>query len=222
MKIGIISDIHSNIYGLQAVLAEMTDVAEIICAGDVTGYYTFPNEVIELLVEKKVHFIKGNFDQFIIDGTATDSLIQESIDFTRSVITPTNLEILRNAPTQLDLIFGAKRIKVFHSSPWRTDEYINSDFADFDKFDSIDSDLIVLGHTHRPMIKEVGNKKIINPGSCGQPRDFDLRASFAIYETETGAVEIFRVEYDYTKVINEIKKNHLSPRLIEILQRTKK
>lgn len=221
MKIGIISDIHSNIYGLKAVLEQLKETDLILCAGDITGYYTFPNEVLDLLKDKDVKFIKGNFDQFILNGYSSNELIQESIDFTRSVITPENLDILKTAPTQLEFIFDHIKIAIFHGSPWQVDEYINPDYDQFDKFQKVDADLIILGHTHKPMIYEIGSKIVVNPGSCGQPRDFDTRASFAIFDTQTSKAELNRVEYDYKEVINAVKKFNLSPRLIEILQRTK-
>lgn len=220
MIIGLISDIHSNIFGFRAVLDQLKDADLILCAGDITGYYTFPNEVLGLLKEKNVKFIRGNFDQFIINGQSSNDLIQESIDFTRRVITPENLEFLSQAPSQLNLTLDNKKILVFHGSPWQADEYINPDFDHFEKFETFEADLIVLGHTHMPMVHNLSSIKIVNPGSCGQPRDRDSRASFAVYDTKTGQIELKRVEYNYVDVINAVKKYDLSPRLIEILKRT--
>lgn len=221
MLIGIISDIHSNIYGLKAVLHKLQKTDIIICAGDITGYYTFVNEVFTELKNNKIQFIKGNFDNFLFSDSFKNKIIQESVNYTKNVITLENLELIKNAKTKLSLKIDSKQIKVFHGSPWKIDEYINPNYKSFEKFKLINADLIILGHTHKPMIKKIGQTIIVNPGSCGQPRDYDDRASCAIYDTKTCEVNIFRIKYDYNPIIKAVIRHNLDPKLISILKRTK-
>ena len=221
MLIGIISDIHSNIYGLKAVLIKLQKTDIIICAGDITGYYTFVNEVFAELQNKQVQFIKGNFDNFLFTDYSKNKIIQESVNYTKNVITPENLELLKNTKTKLSLKIDSKQIKIFHGSPWKIDEYINPDYKNFKKFKSINADLIILGHTHKPMIKKINQTIIVNPGSCGQPRDYDGRASCAIYDTKTCEAKIFRIKYDYSPIIKAIASHNLDPKLIDNLKKTK-
>lgn len=214
-----ISDIHANVYGLRAVLHKLKNADIILCAGDVTGYYTFVNETFDLLAKYKVQFIRGNHDDFLFQKEFPDNPIyQQSINFTRANILPENLQRLKKIPDTKNLALGGMRLKMYHGSPWGM-KYIYPDFADFDHFKSISADVIILGHTHFPMIKKVGKKIIVNPGSCGQPRDNNPRASFALLDTETGKIVIKRVAYNLSPVIGAVKKYQLSQELIDILER---
>jgi putative phosphoesterase len=220
MKIGIISDIHSNIYGLRAVLTEM-DADKIICAGDITGYYTFVNEVFEELDKNRVEYIRGNWDNFLSETCQKNLIRDRSVRYTLDTIMPKHLEALKKASGKLNLELGGLTIKVHHASPCGAGERIYPDYEGFEKFDELGADVVVLGHTHYPIIKDTGRTLIINPGSCGQPRDYDSRASYAVLDTDTRTAEIKRVKYDYEKVIEEIRKKNMDQTLIDVLKRTK-
>ena len=225
MKIGIISDIHSNVYGLKSVLKRLKGMDLILCAGDITGYYPFVNEVFEGLERYKVIFIKGNHDAHLCGVKLKDSrpIELKSFEYTKNHISNINLDKLRNAPVQQELSLDRLKVTMFHGSPWdKLEEYIYPDYADFERFEEIDADVIILGHTHYPMIKKIGEKLVINPGSCGQPRDYDPRASLAILDTSTKEVRIERVHYDIEKVCQVITKLGFDNKLSEILKRTKR
>lgn len=224
MKIGIISDIHSNIYGLRSVLKRLGGMDLIVCAGDITGYYPFVNEVFRELENHNVTFIKGNHDAHLCGDKIEDlgPIEVKSFEYTRNHITRINLDKLRNVPLQQELSIDRFKVVMFHGSPWdKLEEYIYPDYPDFDRFTEIDADVVILGHTHYPMIKHMTEKLIINPGSCGQPRDYDPRASSAILDTLTKEVRIERVQYDIEKVCEAIRKLGFDSKLSEILKRTK-
>ena len=97
----------------------------------------------------------------------------------------------------MHLTFGGAKISVYHGSPWDPQEqYIYPDFREWERFASVDADIIVMGHTHRPLHEKVAGKCIINPGSCGQPRDGIPGAPYAIVDTESREVVMARAEYD--------------------------
>lgn len=224
MKIGVISDIHANIYGLRSVLPKLKGTELILCAGDITGYYPFVNEVFDELEKYNVIFVKGNHDAYLCGDLVKDSrpIEPKSIAYTREHITDINLYKLKNMPIEQDLEFNSVRIAMFHGSPWdKLEEYIYPDFPDFDRFQEVDADVIILGHTHYPMIKQIGERLVINPGSCGQPRDYNPKASLAVLDTLTRKVRIERVPYDVEKVCEAVRKLGFDSKLIDILKRTK-
>lgn len=221
MIIGIISDIHSNIYGLKAVLNRLHDVDNILCAGDIIGYYTFVNETIDSIRKNNIKFILGNQDIYLLKNSSPKkSIIVKAINYTSNHITPQNLEFLSKSKSHKKYIFDNKKIALYHGSPWGM-EYIYPDYKEFSNFRSIDADVIIIGHTHHPFIHKVGKKLIINPGSCGQPRDYNM-ASYAIYDTKTGKAMIYRVRYDIGRVAEAAKKVGFPQETIDILYREKK
>jgi len=225
VKIGIISDIHSNVYALESVLKRLKGVDLILCAGDITGYYPFVNEVFESLESHNVVFIKGNHDAHLCGVKLKDPrpIDSQSFEYTKNQISNINLDKLRNAPVQQELSLDELKVIMFHGSPWdNLEEYIYPDYRDFDKFKEIGADVIILGHTHYPMIKKIEKKLVINPGSCGQPRDYDPRASSVIMDTSTKEVRIERVQYDIDRVCQAVKKLGFDNKLSEILKRTRR
>jgi putative phosphoesterase len=224
MKIGIISDIHSNVYALRSVLQMLEGVDLIVCAGDITGYYPFVNEVFEDLESRNVVFIKGNHDAHLCGVKLKDlrPIDPKSFEYTKNHISNINLDRLRDAPLQHELSLDGLKVTMFHGSPWdKLEEYIYPDYPDFEKFAEIDADVIILGHTHHPMIKQAAEKLVINPGSCGQPRDYDPRASLAILDTLTKEARIERVQYDIERVCQAVTKLGFDSKLSEILRRSR-
>ncbi|GAJ13253.1 unnamed protein product, partial [marine sediment metagenome] len=146
----------------------------------------------------------------------------KSFEYTKNHITNINLDKLRNAPLQQELSIDGLKVVMFHASPWdKLEEYVYPDYPDFEKFEVVDADVIILGHTHYPMIKQIGGRLIINPGSCGQPRDYDPRASFAILDTLTKEVSIERVQYDVEEVCQAVRKLGFDSKLSAILKRSR-
>ena len=195
MKIGIIADIHANPYGLDAVIQRLQSCEVILCAGDITGYNTSVNEVFDILEEHNVIFIRGNHDEWLLRGYVGlfGSILGSSIEYTKETISEDNLAKLRRAPIFYTGQFGGLTIRMYHGSPWEPlRQYIDPDYMPFEKFEEIDADLIILGHTHIPFIRE----NVVNPGSCGISRDNDPRASYAFFETDTSEITLGRVEYD--------------------------
>ena len=89
-----------------------------------------------------------------------------------------------------------------------------------ESMEPVEADFLVVGHSHIPMNRNLGNLTIINPGSVGQPRDGDIRAGCAIFDTESGKIEQLRLDYDIDSVCEKIKERmpH-SEELIAILRR---
>ncbi len=199
-KIAIISDIHSNIHALNKVLEEIGDL-KIYCCGDLVGYCTFPNEVVEVIKERDILTIMGNHDHAVATGDTKlfTPKAEAAVHWTRRVITDENREFLKSLPE----FFMSEDFVMFHGSPVDSlNEYVHPDCAE-DRLMGFLQDIprtLVLGHTHMPFVRELGEKTVFNPGAVGQPRDYDPRASYALYDVDKRVVEIKRIGYDVDRV----------------------
>ena len=222
MLLGIVSDIHSNLPALQAVLKEMKrlKVSRILCAGDLVGYYTFPNEVIKLAGKAGIHSIAGNHDRAVVsrDHHNLNDLASLTARWTAGQLAPASLEWLRRLQPRDRLELGGRLFLVVHGSPRDDNEYVFPLTPDTWPFGEIDVDVLVMGHTHIPWQGRFGTLLVINPGSVGQPRDRDIRASFATLDTSDLQVGFHRVDYDKSKVVSAVTACGLPPRLSERLQ----
>jgi putative phosphoesterase len=213
MKIAVLADIHANLPALESVLAEAGDMPKF-CCGDLVGYNPFPNEVIGLAAEKNIVSILGNHDHAVLSGDTSgfNSTAKFAIEWTKDELTRENLNFLKQLPMVYD-----NEIYMSHGSPKEVlEEYVYEDDPDYvflDFFNYTKNNIIVLGHTHVPFVKRVDEKLIFNPGSAGQPRDLDCRASFAVLDTETLDVEIKRVDYDIERTAKRIEEEGLPGRL---------
>jgi putative phosphoesterase len=215
-RVAVISDVHSNLSALNAVLeyCEREGVGRIYCAGDIIGYSASANEVVWELRRRRARCIKGNHERALFDPGMEEmmnDIASSSIRYTRGILTDENLSFLRALPDEL----REKEISLFHGSPFDPDEYVFEDMVDEHIAFAADSRCIVLGHTHLPFIRVFGGKTVINPGSVGQPRDGDPRASFALI---TDKVELRRVEYDIEAQIQENIRAGLRPEVSERLR----
>lgn len=201
MKLALFADVHANSVALEATLkdAMKNGYDRIIFAGDAVGYYPFANETCDILKEQAFWCVKGNHDAFVTGRLSVTEAKRKAfaLDYTLREITRENKAWLERLPESLDLSISGKIIKVFHGSPWNyLEEYIYPDFRSLERFDNIKADYVILGHTHHPMLKKRNGKIIINPGSCGQPRDGNQMASYSILDVVTGNVVNYRVSYD--------------------------
>ena len=197
MSIGIISDVHGNYEALKAVLAELDAmrVSDVICLGDVVGYYSQVNECCDELRSRHVRSVMGNHDWYMASGGSCprSRSVNDCLAYQRKVITAENLEWLTGFPVQL-LVDDLRVVHGGWSDP--IDEYLK--WTDT-YFDQIPGNRFASGHTHIPVIRTSHGKTYCNPGSVGQPRDNDPRAAFATYD---GEFTLHRVEYDVQPVFD--------------------
>jgi len=211
MKVGVVSDIHANAPALRVVLNDLADrnVDQVLCAGDVVGYYPFPNEVISLLQEHNIQSIVGNHDVAVLDETPSRFSInaKRAVDWTRRQLTSASETYLESLPLVSEGSISDTNFYIVHGSPdnplneyvWK--EELNDRALEF-WFDER-PELLIFGHTHRPFVKRIGSTTILNPGSVGQPRDGNPQSAFAVVDLEILSVNQYRTDYDIDAVANE-------------------
>ena len=132
------------------------------------------------------------------------------------------LNYLISLPKSLTFKADERTVLLCHGSPWDTDQYVypNTNHEIMNRCVNTDYDLVIMGHTHYPMIKKINNTVLLNPGSVGQARDRKPGACWAIYDSENGDIKLKREQYDYMSVASEAKLLHPElPYLSEVLLR---
>ncbi len=200
--IAVISDIHGNLPALQAVKKDMPKVEAVLCAGDLVGYYPYPNEVVEEIKKMKAWCIRGNHDRAVVkkDHFNFNPSAKKAVEWTIDHMKYDNLQYLANLRDNLILTVHGKRVALHHGAPFDEDFYLMPTNLDEDLLKYDDADVLILGHTHIPVIVDYGDKAIINPGAVGQPRDGNPKASYALMDLKKWEFEIRRVEYDIAEV----------------------
>jgi putative phosphoesterase len=215
LKIGILSDIHSNKAALEAVLQDLSKekVSGIIVLGDMLGYYPWAAETYKLLQSQNIlGIIKGNHDLLVEEKTADPNNKLEYYEAAR--LNHTDLE--QNAEGALKWLEELKlittiavdncKVTLCHGTP---DDPANGRFFPDNK-DSYSwfpkkNEILLLGHTHYPLLKKTAEGGIIfNPGSVGQSRDGDPLPSWGLWNVTENSFEIIRTKYDYKAVVNEL------------------
>lgn len=225
MRLGVFSDIHGNAKALEAVWASLRGERcdRYVFLGDICGYYYGQNEAIALLKTiPDLIAIAGNHDRIFLDAVKKGASLERytkrygrSLEIFQKTATQESIDYLAGLPLQwfsLD-----KEIALFHGSPWDPDEYIYPD-SSLERFEDVPWRWVFLGHTHYAMDRKFSKGRIINPGSCGQPRDA-LLASYAVVDTGSGEVVLRRVDYDRKGLIKEImeyeeKNSYLTDALV--------
>ena len=210
-EIAVISDLHANLEALEAVLRE-TRGLEVICLGDLVDYGANPNEVVDLVRSRGVRTMMGNHDWAAVNGDTSlfNARAAMSSIWTQRHLTGKNIEYIRALAPELRDHFEGKEAYYTHGSPDdRLWEYVDPrTHADlFGHYLSrLGVGLIGLGHTHVPYFWREEGGTVFNPGSVGQPRDGNPKASFAVLSFEGGGakVELRRVEYDVQKAASKI------------------
>ena len=209
--IAIISDIHGNLPAFKEVIEDMPDVELIICAGDLVGYNPYPNEVIQEVKMRKIVCIRGNHDRAVIydDYSYMNEYAAIAAMWTRRNLSRENLEFLLSLKDSLTFDFHGKRISIHHGAPFDEDFYVYPEDAGEDLLQYDNPDILILGHTHIPFVKNFGGSFIVNPGAVGQPRDGDPRASYILADIDKLKFTIRRVKYNIDEVVEKIREENL-------------
>ncbi len=221
MRYLIISDIHSNLRALEAVLADAAGQYDaIVCCGDIVGYGAEPNEVVDWVRANAIAVVRGNHDKAATgseDKEWFNPVARAAVEWTHSQLRAENLDYLRQLAKGPIHVGG---FEIFHGSPIDEDEYLATPFDVSMMVPYLDAPLSFFGHTHLQggfECRRHGTRKIekpgegekevaidleetawylVNPGSVGQPRDYDSRAAYALVSPEARQVRLLRVNYD--------------------------
>jgi putative phosphoesterase len=184
MRLGVISDIHSETERLAEALRLVKHCDLIVCAGDISDQSRFDARTVELLFEAEVLAIKGNNDF----AACSNPLIGQSVSDKPE---QKWLERLARLPTRRALTIDGLRLGLFHGSLWDdpTVDFFHYVFPestrDITRVAAAGFDLVILGHTHRAMQVKQNGTLIVNPGSCGCGNP----PSCAVIDTASRAVE---------------------------------
>jgi diadenosine tetraphosphatase ApaH/serine/threonine PP2A family protein phosphatase len=237
VRIAVVSDIHSNLVALDAVLDKIGSVDALWHLGDVVGYGPEPDEVVERLTALGAIGVRGNHDAAACGGAEIEWFnpdARAAMEWTRSTISAATRAWLAALPVRrkesdFTLVHGSPRDPLW--------EYVTSAALARAGLSAISTEHGLHGHTHIPiaftevdgrmrtLVPRAGNtialgegRTFLNPGSVGQPRDRDPRASYLIVDVEAGTATWGRVAYDFESVGAMIRAAGLPVRLADRLR----
>ncbi|MCH8028969.1 MAG: metallophosphoesterase family protein [Candidatus Dadabacteria bacterium] len=232
MLYAIISDIHGNLEALTRTLEEIdgAGVDKIICLGDIVGYGANPNECVETVQDRCELSLVGNHDSAACgttEPTSFNPMARDAVLWTRRMLTEENTQYLQNLPSSSEV----ENFLIVHGAISHPDRYVHTPYDAYNELKLLEEkDTCFFGHTHVMgyfVLKEekVDNftdlelyiepdaKYFINPGSVGQPRDRNPKASFLFFDGENKHVKFVRLDYDIPNAQRKILDAGLDQRL---------
>ncbi|MCS7184456.1 MAG: metallophosphoesterase family protein [bacterium] len=226
MKYLVMADIHSNLNALKKVL-EVEKPNAYIIAGDILGYGPYPNEVSNIIISlKNAVVVAGNHDYACMDLKSLEwfnEYAKSAINWQKNVIKDEYKKFYAFLP----VAYKNELFEVYHGSPREPlDEYLLEEWQFIENLNYIKKNIVFIGHSHIPFYAEIDNdhnirlqymnegyklkldidkKYFINPGSIGQPRDNNPKASYGIFDTENMTFELKRIEYNIKETYEKIK-----------------
>ena len=225
MKIGIITDIHSNIQALNAVLAEFEKIKvdKIICCGDIIGIGINPEETVQALLKRQDMLIAvaGNHENYLLKGLPDNvhddkrKMSNEEVEnhkWNHNKLSKQSKEFLNKLKLVQDIEIEEKRFYITHY-PVKEDstykKHIKNPSLEESKkmFEGINADVFLYGHTHTYSVNCEEDKWYINTGTLGCPMDSNI-AKAGILEIRNGKIKFneINVKYNVKEIIDEIKK----------------
>ena len=238
MKALILSDIHSNLEALESIIDDANGNGgfdELWALGDLVGYGPDPAACIDLLRQHDARCVAGNHDLAVSGRLGLERFndyAAAAARWTIGQLGKTDVEYLQGLPLRLEM----HGFTAVHGSPrdpvW---EYVVNSVAALAAFEDIVTPRCLVGHSHVPFICRLENgapafrlattgpvdvengRAIVNPGSVGQPRDGDPRASYAVYDSEAETITHYRVQYDIPATQRKMRERGLPHYLAERL-----
>jgi diadenosine tetraphosphatase ApaH/serine/threonine PP2A family protein phosphatase len=230
----IVSDIHSNLEALDAVLADLDRLrpGALVCLGDFVGYGASPNECVERLRGHLAAAVAGNHDWAACGRMRLGSFSGDAAQaarWTNTQLSPENREYLLGLP----LTARWEGTLLVHASPANPESwaYVLSPADAEEEMGAYDGRLAFIGHSHYPGAFErdargamrysreaeirlvPGHRYLVNVPSVGQPRDGDPRAGYLVVDEDAGTLRHVRVAYDVGRAMGRIREAGL-PRFL--------
>jgi predicted phosphodiesterase len=221
MRVLVLSDIHGNLAALEAVPSTSYDA--VVCLGDLVGYGPHPGPVVRWVRENATLTLQGNHDRALADGVAPgcraqfECLARATFSLGQRQLSPEEIAYLGALPRQARRVFDGVRYLFVHATP--SDPLYRYLGPESDvwatEVTGVDADVVVVGHTHIQFDIQVAGKRILNPGSVGQPKDGDPRAAFAVLED--GGVRLCRAAYPVERTIDALRSDGVSRKVLSAL-----
>jgi predicted phosphodiesterase len=242
MRIGLLSDVHANLFALRAAIARLRTegVDAWVCAGDLIGYGPHPNECVETIAELEPTCVAGNHELMLLGTlpvTRAGRLARRSIAWTRDVVRAdvrSYLAALPRTATSPDIL-------VAHGSPDDPEEYVRTDARAAALLPSLPRRVLVLGHTHHPWLYGAGAgtlfpagaagapgsagrslaadvRYLVNPGAVGQSRERETTplARFALLDLARAHLRFFAEPYDVAATRAALRARRLPPDAVHV------
>ena len=208
MKIVIISDVHGNHEALRALPEEYD---ELWVLGDLVNYGPEPKEVVDAVRAKAAVVVRGNHDHSIgydVDPRCAPryaKMADATRKYTVSAVNNDQKQFLRGLPLKAELTRGNTSFYLTHARP--SDPLFGYCEQDSDEWikevESIAADAVLVGHTHIPFVRKIGNKLLMNPGSLGQPKTGKPDACYAVWEG--GRFDLKQFSYPVEATVAKLK-----------------
>lgn len=231
MRVLLLADVHANWEALLTLQRAEPRPDAVLFAGDAIGYGPDPANCARWLLANATAATRGNHEEALA-GREIHGLPPEleeagraTLNYSRAYLSPGDLDGLRDWPASASIVLGGTCFHMAHATPadpfgGQVNPATCLEAEARSLFDGTSADVMVLGHTHVPSIRRVGERLIVNPGSLGQPRYGVPDPTYAVWED--GEVRIRHVHYDHEATIRKLRLAPLSPevagQLIDILE----
>jgi len=225
-KVAVISDVHGNLDALKAVVedAKRAGLDIFLNAGDAVGFGIYPSEVVQALRSPVFLSVIGNVDLEVLEALrrpkpnsgngAKELAVKE--------LSTSDVAYLQSLPKELRYEIGGRKVLVTHGSPDSVEEHIYPDSPE-ERLKEIaakaSADVIITGHTHLQMNRNVDGVTFVNPGSVGRPVDGDPKAEYAVLSFNPLTVEFRKVSYDVESLADEMRKKAVPESHVQVVLR---
>jgi protein phosphatase len=214
MKIVIISDLHAN-YDAISALPERYD--ELWVLGDIVNYGPQPREVLQFVRSHAAVIVRGNHDNAVgydEDPRCTPryhEMAEQTRQFTLSALSDEEKAFLRSLPLQTEVERNGKRFCLCHAIPSNPLYGYCPEESDrwAAELQTLPADILLVGHTHTPFVRQIGEKIVANPGSLGQPKTGKPDGCYAVWNN--GALELKQFPYPVERAITKLQGLPVTP-----------
>lgn len=247
MKIALFSDVHANLPAMEACFNNMDEHKPdaVYCLGDLVGYNVWPNEVIQLIRERRIATIAGNHDLKLPmpDSEHELQFDADSKNYAYALVGKEERNYLLSLPSHIRLTFDLNgeqmNLLLVHGSPRSVNEYLLEEMEEellLTIMQEADADILCFGHSHKPyhrMLQSNTNgqakyRHAINIGSVGKPKDHNPKGCYVLLhlttesscsKKESIAIEFVRFDYDVEKAATAVEASPLPAALADMLRK---
>jgi putative phosphoesterase len=229
MKIIIFSDLHANWEALSALQRAESQPDAILFMGDVVNFGPDPQGCLDWVRANVTAAVRGNHDHAVAFGgdagvnPALLPVFTAARDYTQSVLSEVDRAWLGELPLGQSIELDGRRFHLVHAMPSEPlgkrvslvtarEDDLEAELALLDPR----PDVLLVGHTHLPGMRQVGGTVIVNPGSLGQPRNGTPDATYAVWRD--GALQIHHLHYDHDTTQRKLMSLPLDPDVVDRLQ----